>query len=310
MQIEKELAGFSPEKDMVLTIGVFDGVHLGHQYLISQLKDFARQQDLLSGLVTFRQHPQDVLSPQIRLPFLTDITERIDLLKGEDVENIIVLSFTSELAQLSARQFVSLLKKYLKMRALVVGSDFTLGQNREGDINNLRILGQDMDFTVIAPKPLMINGEVVSSTAIRNALANGDMKKVLDLAGRPFRLNGCVVSGIGRGTKLGFPTANLDIALGRAIPPDGVYTAWAYIGEKTYQSVANIGKCPTFNGNQRTVEVHILDYHGDLYGQNLKIDIIERLRGEKKFETANELKKQIADDVKQGKAKLNYRGIS
>jgi len=308
MQVEEELAGVSPKKDMMLTIGVFDGVHLGHKYLLSQLTKHARQQNLLTGVVTFRQHPQEVLSPQARLPFLTDLTERVHLLKNEGVEAIITLSFTSELAQLSARQFVSLLKRYLRMRGLVIGPDFTLGQNREGSTNTLRTLGQDMNFTVTVIPPIMINGEVVSSTAIRNALADGDMKRVLNLAGRPFSLKGRVTSGAGRGLKLGFPTANLDMNPEQALPADGVYATWAYIDDKAYQSVTNVGKCPTFGGSQRTVEVYVLDYHNDLYGHNLKIDIMERLRSEKKFDTTDELKKQIAEDIKQGRAILNSRG--
>jgi len=308
MQVEEELAGLSPKKDMLLTIGVFDGVHLGHKYLISQLTERTRQQDLLSGVVTFRQHPQEVLSPQTRLPFLTDLAERTNLLKNEGIEAIIALSFTSELAQLSARQFVSLLKRYLRMCGLIIGPDFTLGQNREGNIDSLRTLGQDMNFTVTVIPPVMINGEVVSSTAIRNALANGDMKRVLNLAGRPFSLNGRVTSGAGRGLKLGFPTANLDIVPEQALPADGVYATWAYIDGKAYQAMTNVGKRPTFGGSQRTVEVYVLDYHSDLYGHELKIDIMARLRSEERFDAVDELKKQITEDIKQGRAILNSRG--
>jgi len=308
MQVEEELAGLSPKKDMLLTIGVFDGVHLGHKYLLSQLTEHARQQDLLSGVVTFRQHPQEVLSPQTRLPFLTNLAERTNLLKNEGVEAIVTLSFTSKLAQLSARQFVSLLKNHLRMRGLVIGPDFTLGRNRAGNIDSLRTLGQDMNFTVTVIPPIMINSEVVSSTAIRNALANGDMKKVLTLVGRPFSLNRRVTSGAGRGLELGFLTANLDIVPEQALPADGVYATWAYIDGKAYQSMTNVGKRPTFGGSQRTVEVYVLDYHSDLYGHGLKIDVMARLRSEERFDTTDELKKQITEDIKQGRAILNSRG--
>ncbi len=308
MQIEEELAGLSPKKDMLLTIGVFDGVHFGHKYLLSQLTEHARQQDLLSGVVTFRQHPQEVLSPQTRLPFLTDLAERTNLLKNEGVEAIITLSFTSELAQLSTRQFVGLLKRYLRMCGLVIGPDFTLGRDREGNANILRTLGQDMNFSVTVIPPIMINGEVVSSTAIRNALANGDMKRVLNLAGRPFSLNERVTSGTGRGLELGFPTANLDIAREQALPADGVYATRASIDGKAHQSLTNVGKRPTFGGSEHTVEVYLLNYHGDLYGRELRIDFMERLRGEKQFDTAAELKKQITEDIKQGRAILNSQG--
>jgi riboflavin kinase/FMN adenylyltransferase len=308
MQVEKELAKLKPEKDTLLTIGVFDGVHLGHKYLLSQLTKQAKEQDLLSGVVTFNRHPHEVLAPQTKLPFLTDLAQRINLLKNEGVEAIFTLSFTSELAQLSARQFASLLKKYLRMRGMVIGPDFALGQTREGNVDILRTLGQDMGFSITVIPPVMINGEVVSSTAIRNALANGDMKRVLNLVGRPFSLNGRVTKGAGRGVELGFPTANLDIDPGQALPADGVYATWTYIDGQAYQSMTNIGRQPTFGGSQRVVEVYILDYHSNLYGRELKIDIMERLRGEKQFDTAEELKKQITEDINQGRAILSPRG--
>jgi riboflavin kinase/FMN adenylyltransferase len=154
----------------------------------------------------------------------------------------------------------------------------------------------------------MINGEVVSSTAIRNALAEGDMKRVHNMAGRLFSLSGGVVHGAKRGEELGFPTANLDVDEEQALPLDGVYATMAYFGDQAYQSVTSIGRRPTFDAGQRTVEVYILDYRGDLYGHKLRIDIIERLRDEKQFNAAEELKKQIAEDVKRGKAILNSQG--
>ena len=300
MQVREELARQSPKCDILLTIGVFDGVHLGHKYLISQLREHARQQSLLSGVVTFGRHPQDVLSPQARISFLTDLAQRINLLKNEGVDAVFTLTFTHELAQLGARQFVSLLKKYLRMSGLVVGHDFALGQHREGDASALRTLGQDMNFSITVVPPMLINGEVVSSTVIRSALIKGDMEKVFDLTGRPFSLYGQVITGAGRGLELGFPTANLDVDPGQTLPADGIYATWAYVDNETYKSVTNIGKRPTFDGGERTVEVYLLDYHGDLYGLELKIDIMERLRGEKKFDTIEGLKEQITGDIKRG----------
>jgi riboflavin kinase/FMN adenylyltransferase len=169
----------------------------------------------------------------------------------------------------------------------------------------MRILGQDMGFSVTVIPPVEINGEVVSSTAIRNALAGGDMKKVGNLIGRPFSLYGWVITGAGRGIGLGFPTANLDVDSQQTLPPDGVYATWAYIDGKAYQSMTNIGRRPTFGGSERAVEVYILDYHGELYGHKLRIDIIERLRREERFDTAEELKRQVAEDIKQGRDILN-----
>jgi riboflavin kinase/FMN adenylyltransferase len=310
MSVEQELGQFSPRKEMLLTIGVFDGVHLGHRHLIARLEELAQKQGYLSGVITFSQHPQEVLSPQTRLPSLTGIEQRLALLQAEGVDIVIPLPFTPQLANLSPKQFLSLLKEYLKVKGLVVGPDFALGRDRKGDIDTLRRLGQEMGFSVTVVPPLKIDGGVVSSTAIRKALADGDMKKVQRLLGRPFRLQGRVVAGDKRGTGLGFPTANLEAAPGQALPAGGVYAGRAYINEKAYPAMTNIGSRPTFGGGQQLVEVYLLDYSGDLYGQELAVEIIGRLRNERKFDTAEQLKEQIAEDIKQGKAMLKTRGAS
>lgn len=305
MLVEEELSRFSSVRDTLLTIGVFDGVHLGHKYLLSRLLEEAAPKNLRPGVVTFHQHPEELISRRRRLPFLTDIEERVNLIRNEGIDVIVPLSFTAELAHLGARQFVGLLQKHLRMRGLVVGADFALGKGREGDTDALQRLGQAMDFSVTVVPPLVMNGEVVSSTAIRKALAAGDMSKVYELTGRPFSLHGKVVTGAGRGTGLGFPTANVAISPEHALPPDGVYASWAHIDGKAYPSMANIGKCPTFGAGERSVEAYLVDYQGDLYGRELKLDIIARLRDEKRFATVDDLKKQVAEDVRQGRAILN-----
>ena len=307
MSIEAELARVAPSRDMLLTIGVFDGVHLGHQYLILKLVEQAQQQDLLSGVVTFRQHPQEVLQPETKLPFLTDLDERINLLRNEGVEVIIPISFTAQSARLGARRFVELLRKYLRMRGLVIGADFALGRNREGNADALRALGQEMGFSVTVVPAVILNGEVVSSTAIRGALAKGNVEKVHRLTGRSFSLHGQVITGAGRGVALGFPTANLDMAPEQALPQDGVYATWAYIDGRVYQSMTNIGFNPTSDDSKRVVEIYIVDYRGDLYGRELKVEIMERLRAEKKFSTVEELKQQVAEDIKRGRAILDAK---
>ncbi len=310
MQVEEELAGFTPEIATLLTIGVFDGVHLGHQRLIAELTGQARQLKLLAGVVTFRQHPEDLFATGKKLPFLTDMKKRTGLLKDEGVDFIITLSFNKELAALSARKFMELLQKHLKMRGLVIGEDFALGKNREGDTDAIRQTGKEMGFSVTVVPPLKINGEVVSSTALRKALAAGDIKKVRELTGRGFSLRGKVVEGTGRGEGLGFPTANMDIKSGQALPPDGVYVGLTRANGKVYQSMTNIGRNPTFGDMERTVESYLVDYRGDLYGKELQLEIIARLRDEKKFASTIELKKQIALDVIQGKKILEAMGVN
>jgi riboflavin kinase/FMN adenylyltransferase len=310
VQVEEELAGFKPDKDTLLTIGVFDGVHLGHQRLISELTRQARQKGLLSGVVTFRQHPEDLLSAGKRLPFLTDIKTRTRLLKREGVDFIITLSFNRELAALSARRFMEILHQYLRMRGLVIGTDFALGKGREGDTGVIRRLGKEMGIDITVVPPLKINGEVVSSTALRQALAEGNIDKVKSFTGRPYALHGKVVEGAGRGEGMGFPTANMDVKSGQALPPDGVYVGLTRFNGRVYQSMTNIGRNPTFGDTERSVESYLVDYHGDLYGKEVRLDIIARLRDEKKFASAAELKKQIARDIVQGKKILDAMGVN
>jgi len=307
--VEEELARFSSNKESILTVGVFDGVHLGHQRLISELLNQAKKRKMTSGVVTFRHDPEKLLSHRNKLPFLTDIEERLKLLKQEGVKMVIPLSFTPELARLSAREFITLLQKYLNIRGLVVGQDFALGKEREGNTDNLKRLGQSMKFDVIVVPPLKINGETVSSTTIRKALAAGDMVKVRELTGRPFKLTGKVIAGSGRGASLGFPTANLEIASEHVLPPDGVYAGQAYINGNNYESMINIGKNPTFGVNKRTVEAYLMKYHGDLYGDDLQLDIISRIRDEKKFDSTEELKKQVAEDILEGKKILDVNSV-
>ena len=305
MLVEEELARALPEHDTALTIGVFDGVHLGHEFLIKKLKERASDGGLLSVVVTFHRHPRLVLSPRSNLTYLTSIKERIRLLESLGVGCVVTLSFTRELAELSAREFVGLLQKYLRMRSLVVGSDFALGKRREGDALKLESLGEELHFSVEVVEPMECEGEVVSSTAIRFALSQGDMIKVSQLLGRRFTLSGQVMKGDQRGKTLGFPTANLVPDPEQALPPNGVYTTRAFVNETAYPAVTNIGVRPTFDDGKRVVEVHILDFEErELYGHEIRIELVHRLRGEVRFSGADELKAQMQRDVEQTRALL------
>ena len=199
------------------------------------------------------------------------------------MDAVIVLTFTPELSQLSARKFVNFLQSKLRMKGLVIGPDFAMGRRGEGNIPTLKKLGEELGFSVTVIPPVKINGEIVSSTAIRQALADGDMEKVQRLMGRPFSLHGKVIHGKGRGTGLGFPTVNLDILPGQAIPRDGVYVTRAHVEDRIYPSVTNVGKNPTFDNTERTIEAFLLDFRDNLYEKEVKIDFIHKLRGEIKF---------------------------
>lgn len=309
MLVEEELAAVTPGRDTLVTIGVFDGVHLGHRHLITEFLRQARERDLLSVAITFRQHPEDYMLAKSKLPFLTDIETRTNLLKAEGIDIVVPLSFTHSLASLDARDFIELLRKYLRMKGVVIGNDFALGKDRAGDIPTLRRLGEELGFTVTVVPPLVVNGETVSSTTIRRAMADGDMAKVHALTGRYFHLHGKVITGAGRGEDLGFPTANLDVGPGHALPPDGVYAGVAHVNGNVYPAMTNIGRNPTFGRNERTIEAFLLDYHGDLYGHEISVDFVARLRDEMKFHNAEELQQQLAEDVKHGKRVLQQSGM-
>jgi riboflavin kinase/FMN adenylyltransferase len=307
VQIEKELAKVKPQKETLLTIGVFDGIHLGHQRLLTHLRDKAKEKNWLSIVVTFKSHPRAVLSPENKLLWLNDMETRISLIRNLGIDVVVALPFTSELAQLTAQRFVQLLKEHLKMRGLIVGPDFALGKDREGDVEKLRLLGQQMGFSVEVISPVVLDGQVVSSSAIRQALSHGDMKKAEKLFGRLFSLNGRVVSGDGRGRALGFPTANLELKPEQALPSDGVYATIAHVGYGLMPSVTSIGVRPTFGGGKRLVETYLIDYEGELLGQRLTIDLVDRLRDEKRFDNAEELKSQMGRDVEQARQILSER---
>jgi riboflavin kinase/FMN adenylyltransferase len=306
VQVEEHLARVKPQQDTMLSVGVFDGVHIGHQKLLTHLRDEAQKRNWLSGVVTFKSHPEVVLGEN-RLLWLNDLETRIDLIRDLGIDIVVALPFSLELARLTAREFVQLLMKQLRMRGLVVGPDFALGRNREGDASRLKALGKEMDFSVEVIPAVVIDGLVVSSSNIRQALAAGDMKKVEKMIGRLFSLGGKVVSGDRRGRSLGFPTANVDVKPEQALPADGVYATITRTDHEYLPSVTNIGVRPTFGGTKRMVETYILDFTGDLLGHKLTIDLVDRLRGEERFDTVAELKVQMLKDVEQARRILDKR---
>jgi riboflavin kinase/FMN adenylyltransferase len=306
VQLEEHLVRVQPQQDTMLSVGVFDGVHIGHQKLLARLRDEAQSRNMMSGVVTFKSHPEVVLG-ESKVLWLSDLETRIDLIRNLGIDIVIALPFSPELARLTAQQFVQLLIKHLRMRGLIIGPDFALGKNREGDVSRLQVLGEEMGFSVEAIPVVIIDGLVVSSSTIRQALAEGDMKIVEKLIGRLFSLSGRVVSGDRRGRTLGFPTANLDIKPEQALPADGVYATITHTDQNDLPSVTNIGVRPTFGGTKRLVETYILDFSGDLLGQNLIVDLVERLREEERFDTTAALKARMIKDVEQARLILDER---
>jgi riboflavin kinase/FMN adenylyltransferase len=293
----EELTVAGLDKNTALTIGVFDGVHRGHLHLLGVLRERAAMRGLAAGVITLHPHPALVLNPRASVAYLTSLEERVRLLRLSGVDFVLPLTFTPEVARLSAEEFVAALRDRLQMRFLLVGPDFALGRGRTGDAAALSKIGEKMGFEVEPLAPLVENGLVVSSSASRDALEAGDVDTVNRLLGRPFSLHGPVVRGVERGRIIGFPTANVAIGSGLALPPFGVYVTRADIDGTGYASVTNIGRRPTFDNGERTVEVHIMDFERDLYGKEIRVDVLKRLRGEVRFDNAEALSEQIRKDV-------------
>lgn len=299
----RELARIAPGRPTAVTIGVFDGVHRGHQHLIAGLRERAANESLATVAITFNPHPRAVLQPGLVVTYLTSLEERVDLLLGLGIDAVGVLPFTSELAQISAHDFAGLLRDELQMELLMVGPDFALGRGREGTVERMRALGEEMGYRVDVA-PMLTEGDgKVGSTAVRQALQAGDILRVNALLGRPFSLRGPVVGGDRRGRDLGFPTANMAIGLDRALPAFGIYVTRVHVREGSYESATNIGVRPTFHDDPTpTVETHIIDFEGDIYGEEITIELLARLRGEEKFASAEELVVQMRRDVEDARA--------
>jgi riboflavin kinase/FMN adenylyltransferase len=284
-------------EETVVTIGSFDGVHRGHRLLIDRARAAALNAQRAAVVITFFPHPSVVLGHAEPF-YLTSPEEKLVQINQTGVDLLIELPFTHETSLIRAADFVDQLITHLRMRELWIGHDFALGHKREGNDQYLTRLGQARGYTVHALEPLTNAGEIISSSAIRAALRLGDVAHANKQLGRHFRLSGRVVKGDGRGKTIGIPTANLDVWPEHAVPANGVYACWAWVGHIPYRAAINIGTRPTVTQQTvRTIEAHLLDFDKDIYGLNIALDFVERLRGEQKFSSVQELVAQIKTDV-------------
>lgn len=309
MEIIRDLTTVSVTRPTVLTIGSFDGIHRGHQHLIHQVVARAKELGTASALVTLHPHPKVVLRSNSPLRYLSTIEERLDLLRPLGLDYAVVFPFSLETSQIRARDFVQLLIDHLHMQEIFCGKDFAFGYKREGTVEFLRALGAEQGFTVHVVEPQTFDGEIISSTHIRELVAQGDLDQATRSLGRFPSVRGRVIKGDQRGRTLGFPTANLAIAERRLIPADGIYAVRIKIGDRWYGGAANIGVRPTFDNGARLVEVFVLDFSGDLYDQVVEVQFIKRLRPEIKFDSVAALVEQMHRDVEETRRILAGVGI-
>ncbi len=268
----------------VLTIGNFDGQHLGHRALIENVIAQAQCHNGVPMVLSFDPHPIEVLRPGSLPKFLSEAQEKYDFFERLGIAELIILPFTLELSALTPEQFVQeVLRDGLKIRQLLVGESFVFGKGRSGTIQDLVRLGSLADFDVLPVTPILLDGEVVSSTRIRTCLTTGDVREGKACLGRPYRLTSKVIEGEKRGRQLGWPTANLRIPSHRVLPADGIYATLTEIDGKNFSSVTYIGKRPTFDEGERLLEVHVFDQTLELYGKNISVSFIEQVRGDMVF---------------------------
>jgi riboflavin kinase/FMN adenylyltransferase len=297
------------QKGAWLSIGTFDGVHLGHQGLIRRLVAAAHAENAPAVLVTFFPHPAVVLHGQRGPYYLTSLEERSALLDELGVDGTVTLTFSRELASLTAFEFMSQLKAKFGVSQLLVGYNFALGRGREGDLPTLKQIGKQLGYQLQVILPIEAGGMVVSSRQIRSLLAEGAVDRVAQALGRWFAVKGRVTRGDGRGHSLGIPTANLEIWDEQALPLIGVYAGWAWVGDKRWEAVVNIGVRPTFEAQPVSprVEAHLLDFDQDLYDRELRLEFVARLRSEQRFSSIGELLGQIKLDIESARDLLkNY----
>ena len=296
MTFRQILASAAPSNETVVTVGVFDGVHQGHQHLLRQVVEAAGA-EYTPTVVTFSNRPITVLRPGTEPSYLTTLDQRVELIKQQSIELVICLEFTLELSQITAEEFAKILADSLKMKGLVLGPDSALGKDRQGDLAFMQQLGEKLGFWASSLEPLEIEGQPVKSRRIREAVANGNMAICPELLGRNHHLSGVVVVGDQRGRTLGFPTANIEVDSQLLLPGDGIYATWAIIDGKRHEAATSIGVRPTFGLSQRLVEVFVMDFSEDLYGKIVGVEFIKKVRDQEKFDGLDALIKQINQDV-------------
>ena len=290
----------------VLTIGSFDGVHLGHQHLMRCVVERARSRGVAAVALTFDPLPREILRPGQPIAYLTRLPEKLRRLAQTGLDETIVVQFTHELAQVEAKDFIAWIRQYIPFVELWEGEGFALGHGRTGNLDILAQLGQEMGYELHIAPLIESEGAPVSSTRIREAVMSGDMETATRLLGRYHTIPGTVVPGSRRGRELGYPTANLALPPNLALPADGVYATWCtrHATNESLPSVASVGTRPTFEDDARLVEVHILDYSADLYGETLTAHFAHFIRPQIRFESIEPLIRQMDNDAAQARSAL------
>lgn len=304
MEVARALAPGLSSRPAALTMGKFDGVHLGHRRLIETAVERARALGLASAVLTWEPHPNAVIRPGQPLQLLTSLDEKIELIGRLGPDLLVVAPFTAQTMATSAEAYMREIVAAVPLRELWVGESFAMGKGRAGDVPALMTIGAELGFAVGAVRQVSVGGQPVSASRVRELLRAGEVEGAVALLGRPFGLRGLVVEGDRRGRTIGFPTANMQIPAVHVLPADGVYACRVELDGERLPAVTNVGVRPTFEGARRTVEAHLLDWEGDLYGRTIGVEFLHRLRGEQKFAGVEALVAQIRRDADRARGLL------
>lgn len=299
MRVFRDLANLPAFKNSVLTIGTFDGVHKGHQKLIERINDLAKQQKGETILITFHPHPRIVINPEDKsLRLLNTVEEKIALLEKYGVDNLVIVSFSREFSEQSAEDYIqNFLVKNFQPKSIVIGYDHKFGKNRSGNYHLLESMKDSFGYSMEEILKETLDDIAISSTKIRNSLLTGDVKLANELLGHTYTVSGTVVRGLQNGRKLGFPTANIQVTDEyKLIPQTGIYAVYVVVNQTRYKGMLSIGFNPTFEGKVQTIEVNILDFNQDIYGNQLTLEFVEYLRNEKKFDSLADLILEMKND--------------
>jgi riboflavin kinase/FMN adenylyltransferase len=308
MKIFRDLSEITKNENSVITLGTFDGLHLGHQKIIETVVEKATKINGKSVLITFDPHPRKIISPDYKLELISTLTEKIEVLDSLGIDNIFIINFTKEFSQQSPEEFINkFLVEGIGVKEVVIGYDHHFGKGRGGNIDILKKMGKEAGFEVTAVSECSVGDKIISSTKIRNLINDGDLNVVSKMLGRLYSFNGTVVHGDDRGKKLGFPTANLKLDdESKILPNIGIYAVECILDDEKYYGLLSIGKRPTFHESGDIVpEVYLFDFEKDIYNKVLKVKVVERIREEKKFNSAEELIVQMKKDEEIGLAILS-----
>ena len=300
MEVIHNISNYRPQKPAILTIGTFDGVHFGHQKILRNLVVEAKKENLCAIVLTFFPHPRMVLQKETQIKMINTLEEKTKLLEQLEVEVLIVQPFTMEFSRMTAIEYTrDILVNGIRISKLIIGYDHRFGRNREATVEDLKQFGMDYNFTVEEIPAQDIESIAVSSTKVRNAIDSGEIKKANQYLGRPFSLNGTIVEGDKIGREMGYPTANLEIEEDYKLKPqNGVYLVQTSLVDEKYFGMMNVGKRPTVSGKKTRIETYFFDFIGDLYGKKLRIELLEKIRDEQKFDSLDALRNQLNSDQK------------